>query len=239
MNDDKLIITYDTGNPIPLTEIMQSFEGFNELYKEKNTQLSIKEVRKGSQIFDIVATTIQDFPEMMPYLVSTASTIVNYYNEINTILEFFKSKKNKGKREFTASEAKSAQKIITPLGGDTNAKLILENPVFNGNVTIYNYSDAKTIKEESQKFIEEKSLTHLYWSNLARKEEVGNKSIVPDVFDKSVPTRFGSTAIYQKMVQTPPHPFKHKWRVDLHVEINESKPLKYIISNVVEDLGET
>jgi hypothetical protein len=245
MNQETLTITYDIDKPIPVEELIASLQGLLIVHSQKDVRLCVKEVRKGSYIFEFINQVPDTFVAVAPIIIEGTKSMVEYTKDIRSILEFFKTGKNKEKKKFTKSDADAAHKLVTPLTVDVDSSLKISDATINGDVHIYNYTDANAIQGAANRFLEESNTSgdirenvSLSWKNLADKESSGNKAVVPDISQRIVMTKFGSSSIYQKMVQQAPHPFKNLWEVNLHVEWHGDIPKKYTIIDVITDLGE-
>ena len=245
MTEDVITITYDINRPVPLEEFVQSLQGLHSLHDGKGVDLCVKEIRRGSYIFEMINQVPDSLAAVMPAMLESTKTMAEFSKNIKTILDFFKTGKKPEERKISRSEAVAAEKLMAPLTLETDSSLKFEDCNIE-NLNIYNYTDAHAIQNASRQYQSEldrvsgdiKEKVSLQWKNLADKEDAGNKAVIPSVSERTVATRFGSPMIYSKMVQQAAHPFKNLWEVDAHVEWHGEIPKRYTIIDVVEDLGE-
>jgi len=248
MSSEILTLKYDIDKPIPLEEFVASLRSLNSLHSTEGVQLCVKEIRKGSYIFELINQVPDVFNEVMPILVNTSESLGTFAKHVSSILDFFKSgKKPSEDKKITKQEAQAAHDLVAPLTLENKSTLSFENAHVEGDVQIvYNYTEAHAIQNASRKYIEEldrttrdiKEKVSLQWKNLSDQDNAGNKSVIPDISDRTVVTRFGSEMLHDKMVKQSAHPFKHLWEVNVHVEWHGEIPKRYTILEIIEDLGE-
>lgn len=144
----------------------------------------------------------------------------------------------------TRQEAKAAYDVVLPLTVDSRSTLEIGN--VNGDVHIYNYTEANAIQNSARRYVEELDRTtgdiqqnvSLQWKALTDSDGAGNKAIIPEIHARTVVTRFATESIHKAMVRKVEFPFDHLWEVNVHVEWHGDMPKRYTIVEVVEDLGE-
>ena len=117
MSSEILTLKYDIDKPIPLEEFVASLRSLNSLHSTEGVQLCVKEIRKGSYIFELINQVPDVFNEVMPILVNTSESLGTFAKHVSSILDFFKS----GKKP---SEDKKITKLITKT--ESNLKSIAD-----------------------------------------------------------------------------------------------------------------
>lgn len=246
MHQQILTIKYNIERPVPLADFVKSLGSLEKLQCEGDLQLCIKEIRKGSYIFDLVSQIPNALAAVMPTVMEQTKNLSDFATNLTNILNFFKSgERDKEDHLPTRPEAIAAYDVVLPLTVDSRSNLEINN--VNGDVHVYNYTEANAIQNSARRYIEDldrttgdiKQKVSLQWKTLSDNWEAGNKAVIPDIHSRTVVTKFATESIHQSMVRKVEFPFEHLWEVNVHVEWHGDIPKRYVIVDVVEDLGET
>lgn len=245
MTTQILTIKYDIDQPVPITDFVASLQSLQSIHGDGELELCVKEIRKGSYIFELVNQVPDALIAVMPTMMEQTENLAKFTKNIKTLLDFFKTgKKEDDTKAITKQEAIAAHDLVAPLTINSDSSVTIENN--NGVVEIYNFTDAHAIQNSSRKYIDDLERTtkdirqavSLQWKNLADQDVAGNKAVIPDIHSRTVVTRFGNDTLHDEMVKKCAHPFNHLWEVNVHVEWHGDRPKRYTIIELIEDLGE-
>lgn len=149
MNQQILTIKYDIDKPVPLADFVASLDSLQKLHGDGHLQLCVKEIRKGSYIFELMNQIPDSLVAVMPTVMEQTENLTKFASNVAKLLNFFKSgEKEPDEKPPTRQEAVAAHDVVLPLTVDNHSKLEIHG--VNGTVNIYNYTEANAIQNSAR-----------------------------------------------------------------------------------------
>jgi hypothetical protein len=250
MAESKLTIEIKNTQPIELSALVDMFAGLGSEYNKfvsehesfeltKQTRLYVKEVREGSQIYELVDLV----PLMIPF-VENASSVIEFTKKLKTVYEFFKGK-TKEKPELDSGDIRNYTKIIEPIAKDSGSQVFFNAEHQTVNVTLQlNSLEANAIQnklgvellalKEPDHSTKEKEVFYWHVAKGDIQSQTGDRGIIESITTKDLKVIFDKPEIKDKMLNIDGNPFHFAYVVDVKVETIEGKPAVYKIINVHE-----
>lgn len=250
-SDQQLIIKLDYTQPIGLSDLSKSlmafeneFETFVQRHSDptipKDLSLKIREIRKGSLIFDIVQFVAGN---PLPFI-EVASNIGKFIEHIQTIIEVLK---NGGEPEASVSEIKNVHQIIDPVAKDGGAQMIIstgDNSPVTVNYVINN-NDANVVQNRASQLLkslnqpieapdEYKSvvLSLEQARNPDAKTDKGNKAKIEEIGKRALNLTFENDHVKDAILSGHDNPFQKAFVVDVKIQTVDGKPIAYKVLGV-------
>lgn len=256
MQDIRLQIHIDNTLPIQLSDLNNALSALNSQYtsyvkrhREKNisstTRLYVKEVRKGSAIFELV-DMLPAVAVVIPFM-ENANTIIGFAEYCRDALGYFLGKKQ-NRPNLTVDDCRDMSNLVSPIIADHGAKMGI-GTVINGDVNVYvntNNTEANAIQNAVRAEIKKLSATEqtdiyekaiMTWaqasSNIAN--DTKNKGVIDTIYpDKALKILFKDEETKRQMLYGSENPFTYAYEVDVIVETSQNKPVAYRIIKLHE-----
>jgi hypothetical protein len=250
MAESKLTIEIKNTQPIELSALVDMFAGLGNEYNKfvteneyfeltKQTRLYVKEVRSGSQIYELVDLV----PLAIPF-VENASSVFEFAKTLKKVYDFF-TDKTKDKPELDSIDIRNYSKILEPIVKD-NGSIVTFQAEFQENHIHYHYTSMETNAIQNKLGIELASLKEpdhsvkekevFYW-HVAKgdiQSQTGDRGIIESIAAKDLKVIFDKPELKDKMLNIEGNPFHYAYVVDVKVETIEGRPAVYKIINVHE-----
>ena len=146
MNEEKITFTIETNEPIPVEILCRSLQALESEYSavtQKASRLLVKEIRKGSFEFDLIAIV--------------GISVLPFVTNVNSLFEFFENfKKTIGslsgaepietERQYSISELKNIRELLQPV-------ILSSSPDGSIKVVSAGQSDLLVAKEEARQIV--------------------------------------------------------------------------------------
>lgn len=256
MQDIRLQIHIDNTIPIKLSDLNNALSALNNQYaayvkphSDKNicgtTCLYIKEVRKGSAIFELIDIS-PVVAGVIPFM-ENANTIIGFAEHCRDALAYFLGK-GKYRPDMTADDCRNMSNLVNPIIADHGAKMDI-GTVINGDLNVYvstNSTEANAIQNAVRTEIKKLSATEqtdihervvMTWaqasSNIANNTK--NKGVIDAIYpDKALKVLFTDEETKRQMLYGSENPFKYAYEIDVIVETSQGKPVAYRVVKLHE-----
>jgi hypothetical protein len=254
MQDIRLQVRVNNTMPMELSDLTSSLTALNNQYvayirrhRDGNiggeAKLYVKEVRKGSAIFeltDILPAAVLPFME-------NANTIIGFAGYIRDAVQFLLGI-NKVKPDLNVNDCRNISDLFNPITAD-NGGSINVGTVINGDVTLYintNSTEANAIQNAARREIKrlsaiEQTLIHerviMTWlqTNSDINNNTKNKGVIDSVLPgKALKILFEDEVIKRDMLYGNENPLITAYVVDVKVETSQDKPVAYRIVKLHE-----
>jgi hypothetical protein len=250
MSEAKLTIEIKNTKPIELTAIVDMFTGLASEYNKfvietdgfeltEQTRLYVKEVRSGSQIYELVDLV----PLALPFIENTNS-VFEFAKHLKSTFDFFVGKTEE-KPKLDSTDIKNISKIVEPVVKD-NASQIHFNATHQENHIHYHYNSVETNAIQNKMNIELAALKEpdhsikenevFYWfvAKDSLKSQSGDRGIIEAISSRDLKVIFDKPELKDKMLNISENPFHLAWVVDVKVGTIEGRPAFYKIMDVKE-----
>lgn len=248
MSEAKLTIEIKNSKPIELTAIVDMFTGLGSEYNKfvtesdnfeltKETRLYVKEVRSGSQIYELVDLV----PLVIPFVENTNS-VFEFAKHLKETFDFFVGK-TEVKPEMDSTDIKNVSKIIEPVIKD-NASAIHFTATHQENHIHYHYNSMETNAIQNKMNIElaalkepdfsirENQVFYWYVAKDSPKSQSVDRGIIEEIYHKDLKVICDPEDLKNVMLNIDGNPFHLAWVVDVKVGIIEGRPAYYKIIKV-------
>lgn len=255
MAESKLTIEIRNTEPIQLSALVDMFAGlcseYNKFVSEhesfelsKQTRLYVKEVREGSQIYELV----DKVPLLIPF-VENVSSVIEFTKKLKKVYDFFKGITD-DKPELDSSDIKNYTKIIEPIAKDNGSQVFFnaEHQTINVNLQL-NSLEANAIQnklgfelaalKEPDHSTKEKEVFYWHVAKGDVQSQTGDRGIIESITPKDLKVIFDKPDIKNQMLNIEGNPFHLAYVVDVKVETIEGRPAVYKIMNLHETFPKT
>lgn len=252
MEDVLLQIKIDNKKPVELISITSSLLSLNNQYIsyvkyhaseniKSEARLYVKEIKKGSMIFELVDIAIGVLPFM-----ETTNTIIGFANYCCDMLGYFLGKSDRD--NVSINDSKDYSNFVNPIIADNNAVIHI-GTVINGNYNLMlgiTNTEANAIQNTARLEIEKLSAidrVNLYkqvlmtWEQASSdiKNNTKNKGVIDSIFpNKAFKVLFENEDIKSAMLYGDNNPLTCVYEVDVRVETSQNKPVAYRITHLYQ-----
>lgn len=253
MQDIRLQVHVNNTIPMELSDLTSSLAALNNQYvayirrhRDGNisgaAKLYVKEVRKGSAIFEL--TDI--LPAALPFM-ENANTIIGFAGYIRDAVQFLLGI-NRVRPDLNVNDCRNISDLFNPITADNGGSMNVET-VINGDVTLYintNSTEANAIQNAARREIKrlsaiEQTLIHerviMTWlqPNSDINNNTKNKGVIDSVLPgKALKILFEDEVIKRDMLYGSENPLITAYIVDVRVETSQDKPVAYRIVKLHE-----
>jgi hypothetical protein len=255
MAESKLTIEIRNTQPIELSALVDMFIGLGNEYNKfvaehesfeltKQTRLHVKEVREGSQIYELVDLV----PLMIPF-VENVSSVIEFTKKLKSVYEFFKGI-TKEKPALDSTDIRNYTKIIEPIAKDNGSQVFFNatHQTISVNLQL-NSLESNAIQnrlgielaslKEPDHSTKEKEIFYWHVAKGDVQSQTGDRGIIEAIAPKDLKVIFDKPELKDKMLNIDQNPFHLAYVVDVKVETIEGRPAVYKIMNVHETFPKT
>lgn len=265
----KLTVKYDTKKPVDLADLSLSLHGLSEEYKmhvecsvdpmgDEGVRLSVKEIRPGSIIVELVAIAPQalQFPEnathirsfttrlqiVFDFLLGGSVTELPLAHEPTEPPIIFPAGKAVEDPHLERANYKNLGRIIEPIAKEGGSQLNIsatddsaEPPVLFTMSSVSANAIQNRIRRELELLKQPSSGIHekvlLYWFQARNdpKGKAGDRAIIESLHDRPVKAVFMTDSIKGKILSAAENLFRMAYVVDVSVETIAGRPALYRI----------
>lgn len=250
MAEAKLTIEIQNNKPIELTSIIDMFSGLGNSYNKfvvetegfeltQQTRLYVKEVRKGSQIYELVDLV----PAIIPFVENT-NAVFEFTKHLKSAYDYFTGKSDI-RPKLDSTDIKNMAKIVEPTIKDNGSALNF-SATYQENHIHYHLDSIETNAAQNRMKLELASLKEpdhslkekvvFYWyvakDNMI--SQTGDRGIIESIYHKDLKVIFDNPLIKEQMLKITENPFQQAYIVDVKVETIEERPVLYKITQIHE-----
>lgn len=255
--NNKLEVTIHNKKPVALSDLTLSLLGISQQYQkfvesattqdyQANSELYIKEVRKGSIIVELIAQTMPIVP-----LIWSSGSLNEWLNYAKNTIEWLLGKAQNPPKELTKQDFKQWHSILEPVAQDSASQLniTVSDGGTNINQFFINSQEANAAQNEIKKQLNslEAPEEHIqkrrimYWNQTKFDNEsnTGDKAIIESITKKPLKVIFENTLIKDAILAGSSN-YRKPWQklayvVDVEVQTINNQPKAYTIINYYPD----
>jgi hypothetical protein len=257
--NEKIILTFDTHEPIEIEAFCKSLLSFQDEYQsitQKSSKLLIKEIRKGSIEVELITLATAT---VLPLLgnINTVYQFIDYFNK--TITWLSGKSKEPEETKFTIKDLENIKNILTPIAQSSNdtSRILISSTEYHDIVTIDKEIVENVNITITRKVLLEKDTANYIIPDVKQKQVLffwyqtrfddhefnsGDKGLVSSIDKTPKKIIFADDSSETKHQMTTTNPmYKKDWQevgyiVDLEIVFHENRIIAYkIIKNYPED----
>lgn len=257
MNDEVVLqIKIENKESVELVDLTRSLmalsnqfgkyvEKYADCKENREAKLFVKEIRKGSLIFELIELASVG---MIPFMENT-NTIIGFASILKQTFEYFLNK-NGESPEMSVSDFKDLSTFVNPIAKDNGSNVTI-NTIVHGDVHLNVQLDSikanafqniakreiELLKEPEDDSIKTKEVFVWFQARNDDKTNVGNKGIIEGLCNKPLNVIFDNDKIRKSMIASNINPFKTAFVVDVKIQKVQDKPVAYKILRLHENFS--
>jgi hypothetical protein len=246
IEESRLVFEFNNKQMVELNELGEALNALNSEFSlfakreniEVNSNLFIKEVRKGSIIIELVAFS----SAILLPVVENVNTVLNFGEYIGKLLNYFTGKTEERPENLDKKNIENVRKIVTPIANNDGSSVSFQVAENNGNITYnYNYNQQETITAKAKCDIEESKLNlpsdsiqrsatmYIYQARNDLKTKVGDKGIISTISNAAKKLVFVNEEIKKEIIGDSENIFNFAYVVDVVIYKKGEIPISYNI----------
>lgn len=251
--DQVLTVSMDNSKPVLLSDFTNSFLSLADEYARfatsrggdditRDTRLYVREVRKGSIVWDLVVVSAAALP-----IVEYTVTLADFGMYVKTAWDWLLRRSGDDPR-LDKKRLQNVVDIMEPVAKDSASQINI-NVHVEGNLVLNFTSDSvqanaiqNAARRELSALVEPVTGIHdgvvlyFYQARNDPKSHAGDRAVIESISPVAVKTIFRTEEVKARALRTHENPFLHAYLVDVAVETVDGRPVVYRVLDVREPL---